>query len=166
MRFFWWHQRLETRPEAILAVLRVLHKNLSCSFDLFSPGSEIGAWSVWRSAFCQWGETSFFSLSSFFFFLSLCSISGRYASATSRKGFPSILPWKQGTHSFYSSSSSRLGSPSTNQMPLKEIWLRLCVTFELSRIGQDAGSEPTLLLMGELESRGWIDLPVTFTRLA
>lgn len=32
----------ETPPEAILAVLRVLHKNLSSSFDLFSLGSKMG----------------------------------------------------------------------------------------------------------------------------
>lgn len=36
-------ERLDTKtqPEADLAVLRVLHRNLSCPFDLFSLGSKM-----------------------------------------------------------------------------------------------------------------------------
>lgn len=131
---FWWHKKLdtETLPEAILAVLWVLHKNLSCSFDLFSLGSKNGAWwtSIWRSAISVRWNLAVISLSSF---LSLCLISGRNAPATvphakeKKKKTGHILPLTCCAPTLLS---------STNQMPFKEIWLRLCVTFELKRWGK------------------------------
>lgn len=131
-----------TPPEAILAVLRVLHKNLSSPFfDLFSLGCETGAWwtSVWWSAAAVRRCLSvIFSI----FMLHFWQICLRYRT----QRFP-ISPLK-----------TRHTLPSANQKPLKEIWLRLCVTFELPACSASNG--------GELESGGSIDPPVTFTRLA
>lgn len=103
--FFWWHSRLdaETLPEASCAVLRVLHKNLFCSFDLLRTGSKMGPCGrLFEEASFQWGESESSFLSSRFYF-------GRNASATSRKGF-SIL--KQGTH-----THSPPASPLTCRAP-------------------------------------------------
>lgn len=50
--------------------------------------------------------------------------------------FFSISLWQQGTHSPPTLNAPPALLRSTNQMPLKEIWLRLCVTFELSGRGK------------------------------
>lgn len=94
----------------------------------------------------------------FFFFLPLCWIPDGYAASASPKDvlfiYLFIFKWNQGA------APDLLGS--ANQMPLREMGLRLCVTFELSGAWLSANAASN----GESESGGPIDLPVTFTRLA
>lgn len=144
-----------TPPEAILAVLRVLHKNPS-SFDL---GSKMGPGGLlFEEALFQWGEACllfviFPIFMLHFWQICLCRRTQRF----------SISPWKQGTNSpeQWCSSSALLNKSKDSQGNLIDFvwplnWL------ERARAWLSANTASN----GELESRGSIDLPVTFTRLA
>lgn len=145
-----------TPPEAILAVLRVLHKNPS-SFDL---GSKMGPGGLlFEEALFQWGEAwllfvifPIFMLH--FWQICLCCLTQRF----------SILPWK-----------------TRHKLP-RTMVLELCPPQQIKRLSRKfdwdfvwplnwlerarAWLSANTASNGELESRGSIDLPVTFTRLA
>lgn len=95
---------------------------------------------LFEEVLLQWGVVCLSS------FLSLCSISDRHASATSRRDFPSHR-WKQGTRSPQQIKSLSRKSDWDFVWPLNS-------------------QHAVLLMGGELESGGSIDPPVTFTRLA
>lgn len=118
MRFFLMTlERLdtETLPEAILAVLRVLHKNLSSSFDLFF---------VWD---LRWGLADLFLKKRYFIEAkpSCCHLFYLHAP------FLTDMPLLPHAKIFHLTVKTRYilpltcGAPalllSTNQMPLKEI---------------------------------------------
>lgn len=159
---FWWHKRLDTKtlPEAILAVLWVLHKNLSCSFDLFSLGSKMEPGGLlFEEVPFQWGEKPCRRLSVIFsiFMLDFRQICLCYLTQRRRKENRTRCPCDPlCTNSSFPQQIKCLSRKfdwdfvwPLNWVDRAKAWLPANTTSNV-----------------ELESRGSIDLPVTFTWLA
>lgn len=158
---FWWHRRLdtETLPEAILAVLWVLHKNLSCSFDLFSLGSKMGPGGLlFEEVPFQWGETWLSFLCHLFY------LYARFLADMPLLPHAKKKKRKQGTCSLWPAALQHSFSQQIKCLSRKFDW---DFAWPLNWVDRaKAWLSANTATNGELESRGSIDLPATFTWLA
>lgn len=143
-------------PEAILSVLKVLHKNLSSSFDLLSLGYKMGL-----VDFCL--KKRYSSEAKPRCCLSVCHLFYLYAL------FLTDMPLLPHANIFPSYRENKAPTPpallnksNASQGHLIET---LCDLWT-EQIGQRAWLSANTASNGELESESSIDLPVTFTQLA
>lgn len=150
-----------TPSEAILAVLRVLHKNPSSSFDLCSLGSKMEPvdFCLKKRYFSEAKPSCCLSVIFSIFMPDFWQIRLCYLT----QGF-SILPWKQGTHSPWPTVLQLCSPPQIKCLSRKFdwdfVWPLNWVDRARAWLSANAASNR------ELESGGSIDPPVTFTRLA
>lgn len=147
-----------TLPEAIVALLRVLHRNLSSSFDLFSLGSKMGPGGLlFEDTQFQWGEA---------YLLFVCHLFCLYAwFLTDIPLLPHAkifhLMWKQGTLPWvFQLCFHQQIKCLSRKFDWDFVWPLNWVDRARAWLSANTVSN------GELERGGSIELPVTFTQLA